>query len=218
MENKLKILIADDHPLLREGLKDLLQETHGNCFVAEAENGAQALDMLKKQDFDVAIFDIDMPEMNGLDAAQKSKKLKIDTKIIILTMYKDEHLFNRAVDMGVMGYMLKENAVAEIKNAIQSVLDGHPYVCPAISGFLLNREHNIKKKQEEQAHISTLTTSEKNILKLISESKTSKEIAGQLYVSVKTIEKHRLNICNKLNIHGTHALIKYAFEHRGELH
>ena len=217
MENEVKILIADDHPLFRKGLKDLLEEAPGDFFVAEAENGAQALAMMKNQIFDIAIFDIDMPVLNGLDAAQESKKLKIDTKIIILTMYKDEHLFNRAVDMGVMGYVLKENAVAEIKNAIQSVLNGHPYVCSAISGFLLNREHNIKKKQEEQASISMLTTAEKNILKLISESKTSKEIAGQLYVSVKTIEKHRLNICNKLNIHGTHALIKYAFEHRREL-
>ena len=217
MENKVKILIADDHPLFRKGLKNLLEETPGDFFVAEADNGAQALEMMKKQAFDVAIFDIDMPVLNGLDAAQESKKLKMDTKIIILTMYKDEHLFNRAVDMGVMGYVLKENTMAEIKNTIQSVLEGHHYICPAISGFLLNRERNIKKKQEEQANISMLTTAEKNILKLISESKTSKEIAGQLYVSVKTIEKHRLNICNKLNIHGTHALIKYAFEHRSEL-
>ncbi len=217
MENKVKIIIADDHPLFRKGLKDLLEETPGDFFVAEAENGAQALEFMKEQIFDVAIFDIDMPVLNGLDAAQECKRLKMDTKIIILTMYKDEHLFNRAVDMGVMGYVLKENAVAEIKNTIQTVLDGQHYICPAISGFLLNRENNIKKKQEEQANISMLTTAEKNILILISESKTSKEIAKQLYVSVKTIEKHRLNICNKLNIHGTHALIKYAFEHRNEL-
>ena len=217
MENKVKILIADDHPLFRKGLKDLLEETSCDFLVTEAENGAQALAMMKKQVFDVAVFDIDMPVMNGLDAAQECKKLKMDTKIIILTMYKDEHLFNRAIDTGVMGYVLKENAVMEIKNTIQSVLDGQHYISPAISGFLLNRESNIRKKKEEQANISKLTTTEKNILKLISESKTSKEIAGQLYVSVKTVEKHRLNICNKLNIHGTHALIKYAFEHRGEL-
>ncbi len=217
MENQVKILIADDHPLFRKGLKDLLKEPPGDFLVTEAENGAQALAMMKKEVFDVAIFDVDMPVMNGLDAVQEIKKLKINTKIIILTMYKDEHIFNRAVDMGVMGYVLKENTMAEIKNTVLSVLDGHFYICPAISGFLLNRERNITKKQEEQANISMLTSAEKNILKLISESKTSKEIAQKLYVSVKTIEKHRLNICNKLNIHGTHALIKYAFEHRGEL-
>ena len=217
MENKVKILIADDHPLFRKGLKNLLEETPGDFFVAEADNGAQALEMMKKQAFDVAIFDIDMPFLNGLDAARECKNLKMDTKIIILTMYKDEHLFNRAVDIGVMGYVLKENAVAEIKNTIQTVLNGQHYICPAISGFLLNRERNIRKKQEEEVKIRMLTATEKNILKLISESKTSKEIARQMHVSVKTIEKHRLNICNKLNIHGTHALIKYAFEHRSEL-
>ena len=217
MENKVKILIADDHPLFRKGLKDLLEETRGDFFVSEAENGAQALAMMKKEVFDIAIFDIDMPVLNGLDAAQESNKLKIDTKIVILTMYKDEHLFNRAIDMGVMGYVLKENTMAEIKNTIRSVLDGQHYICPAISGFFLNRERNIKKKQEEQTNISMLTATEKNILKLVSESKTSKEIAREMCVSVKTIEKHRLNICNKLNIHGTHSLIKYAFEHRNEL-
>ncbi len=213
----MKILIADDHPLFRKGLKHILEETPGGFFVAEAENGAQALAMMKKQFFDIAVFDIDMPLLNGLDAAREIKKLKLDTKIIILTMYKDEHLFNRAVDAGVMGYVLKDNTVAEIKNTVLTVLGGNFYICPAISGYLLNRKHNIAKEKEDQANISTLTDTEKHILKLVSESKTSKEIAGQMYVSVKTIEKHRLNICKKLNIHGTHALIKYAFEHRGEL-
>jgi two-component system response regulator DegU len=217
MKNEIKILIADDHPVLRKGMKNILTKTPGHFSVDEAENGEQALAMLKKQFYDVAVFDIDMPLMNGLEAAAISKKLNIETKIIILTMYKDEHLFNQAVDAGVMGYVLKDNVVSEIRNALWSVLEGHHYICPAMSEYLMKRERKIIEKQNEQATIGRLTPTEIKILKLISESKTSKEIAGQLYVSTKTVEKHRMNICNKLDIHGTHALIKYAFEHKDEL-
>ena len=214
MKNLVKILIADDHPVFRKGLKDLLEESSREFLVDEAQNGEQALAMMNKQFYDVAVFDIDMPLLNGLDAAKESKKLQLDTKIIILTMYKDEHLFNQAIDAGAKGFVLKENTVTEIKNTIRTVLDGHYYICPAISEFLLNREQKITEKKEKQADIKMLTPSEKKILKLISESKTSSEIAEQLYISVKTVEKHRLNICDKLNVHGPHALIKYAFENK----
>ncbi len=217
MKNLVKILIADDHPLFRKELKDMLEEAAPEFLVSEAQNGEQALTMMKKECYDVAVFDVDMPILNGLDAARESNKLHLDTKIIILTMYKDEHLFNQAIDAGVKGYVLKENTVAEIKNTIRTVLDGHYYFSPAISDYLMNRERKTLEKQNETTNIEILTATEKKILKLISESKTSKEIAGQLYVSVKTIEKHRLNICDKLNIQGTHALIKYAFAHRDEM-
>ena len=217
MKNKVKILIADDHSLFRKGLKDMLEEAAPKFLVSEAQNGEQALTMMKKECYDVAVFDIDMPLLNGLDAARESNKLHLDTKIIILTMYKDEHLFNQAIDAGVKGYILKENTVADIKNTIRTVLDGHYYFSPTISDYLMNRERKTLEKQNETNSIGTLTPTEKKILKLISESKTSKEIAGQLYVSVKTVEKHRLNICDKLNIHGPHALIKYAFAHRDDM-
>ncbi len=214
MKNQIKILIADDHPLFRKGLKDLLEETGREFSIDEAGNGELAVDLIKQNNYDIAMLDIDMPGLNGLEVAEECKRNKIDVKIIILTMYKDEHLFNKSVDVGVMGYLLKENAVVEIYNAISSVLEGHYYICPAISEFVLNRKNKLDNAEKEKQSASALTDTERTILKLIAESKTSKEIAEELFVSVKTIEKHRFNICNKLNIHGTHALIKYAFDNR----
>lgn len=217
MKNKIKILIADDHPIFRKGLKDLLEEFGDDFAVDEAENGKQAVELIEQNHYDVAMLDVDMPLLNGLQAAEKCSRNKSEVKTIILTMYKDEHIFNQAIDFGVKGYVLKENAVTEVKNAIDSVLNGHYYISPAISEFLLNRKNKLDNAEKKQADAAVLTGTERTILKLISASKTSKEIAGQLFVSVKTIEKHRFNICSKLNVHGTHALIKYAFDNKDKL-
>lgn len=215
MKNSINILIADDHPIFRRGLKDLIEESNSDYIICEAENGQEAVDVVKKNNSEVAILDLDMPHLNGLQAAQACLKFNSSIKIIILTMYKDEHLFNQAIDIGILGYVLKENAVTEILNAINSVASGQHYISPAISNFVINRGRNVENKNSESGS-SRLTETERNILKLISESKTSREIADTLFVSIKTIEKHRFNICSKLNIHGTHALIKYAFENRSK--
>jgi len=215
MKNSVNILIADDHPIFRRGLKDLIEESNSDYIIYEAEDGQKAVDVVKKYNNGVAILDLDMPHLNGLQAAEECLKINNSIKIIILTMYKDEHLFNQAIDIGILGYVLKENAVNEILNAIISVISGQPYISPAISSFVINRSRNVENKNSESGS-SRLTETERNILKLISESKTSREIAEELFVSIKTIEKHRFNICSKLNIHGTHALIKYAFENRSK--
>lgn len=216
MKNSVNILIADDHPIFRRGLKDLIEESNSDYIIYEAEDGQKAVDVVKKYNSGVAILDLDMPHLNGLQAAEECLKINNSIKIIILTMYKDEHLFNQSIDIGILGYVLKENAVNEILNAINSVISGQPYISPAISSFVINRSRNVENKNSESGS-SRLTETERNILKLISESKTSREIAEELFVSIKTIEKHRFNICSKLNIHGTHALIKYAFENRDKL-
>ncbi len=215
MKNSVNILIADDHPIFRRGLKDLIEESNSDYIIYEAEDGQKAVDVVKKYNSGVAILDLDMPHLNGLQAAEECLKINNSIKIIILTMYKDEHLFNQSIDIGILGYVLKENAVNEILNAINSVISGQPYISPAISSFVINRSRNVENKNSESGS-SRLTETERNILKLISESKTSREIAEELFVSIKTIEKHRFNICSKLNIHGTHALIKYAFENRSK--
>ncbi|MDP3147589.1 MAG: response regulator transcription factor [Ignavibacteria bacterium] len=217
MNDKIKILIADDHPIFRKGLRDFIKEFGIDYSVDEAEDGKQAVEFIKHNRYDVAIFDIDMPVRNGLKAAEECMKLQESIKIIILTMYKDEHIFNQAIDLGIRGYVLKENATVEVKNAIDSVLNGHYYISPVISEFLLNRKNKLDKTEKELSDLSALTEAERQILKLISESKTSKEIADNLFVSVKTVEKHRYNICAKLNIHGTHALIKYAFDNKDNI-
>lgn len=214
MEGRIKILIADDHPLMLEGLKIVLNDDKRISICDQAVNGEDAFSKLTSNEYDVAILDVEMPQMSGLEVARKISEKKIETKIIFLTMYKDEDLFNEAMDCGAKGFVLKENAVTDIVEAIREVREGHYYISPLISNYLVK---HLKKKDELEntlPSISDLTTSERRILKLISENKTSKEIANLLSISLKTVENHRNNISKKLNLSGSHSLLKFALANK----
>ncbi|TAK56493.1 MAG: response regulator transcription factor [Bacteroidetes bacterium] len=212
--NSVKILIADDHPIVRKGLKEIIESVPEFHVLAEEENGAQAVSTIKKGNVDVAILDVNMPGMSGIEVAKELQHQGLGTKIIFLTMYKEEDLFNEALDHGAHGYLLKDNATTEIINAIKAVLEGKYYICPAISEYLVNRNARARDFTKEKPGIESLTETERKIIRLIAESKTSKEIAGELYISCKTVENHRLNISNKLGLHGSHSLLKFAFENK----
>lgn len=211
MKKQFNILIADDHSLIRSGLRQML-ESESAYKITEADDGEKALKQIREKDYDVAILDIEMPEMTGFEVAQKVHNESIMIDIIFLTMFKDETLFNKAMDIGVKGYVLKENTVSEIQKCVQKVLAGSYYLSPAISEFLIRRNNKLATPASDKKGLNLLTPSEKNILKLVADMKTSQEIADELSISVKTVQNHRHNICNKLSLSGTHALLKFAVE------
>lgn len=206
-------IIADDHPLMRRGIKDVLEENNISV-IGEAGDGEETINLTKTLQPDILIIDIDMPKLNGLEVIELLKKEQIPTKIIVLTMYDKESIFNRALDLGVIGYVLKDSVVNEILDAIKSVMEGKYYISPLISNFLINRGLKSEKYPEVITGISKLTPTEKKILKLISQNFTTKEIANELFISIKTVETHRSNICQKLGIHGTNALLRFALENK----
>lgn len=217
MKDKVKILIADDHPIMREGLKLVLEEHPEFKVVKEAQNGKDALDALLKEDFDIVTLDIEMPIMGGFDVVRNIIKLKINTKVIFLTMYKDEHIFNEAIELGALGYVLKENAVTDIIDCVKSVMNGQHYISPVLSNLILKRDRSNNELTKNNPSINDLTKTELTILKMISAGKTSKEISEELFISYKTVENHRANIAKKLDLHGTHSLIKFAISNKNTI-
>lgn len=214
MKKNITIFIADDHPIFRRGLKEVINEEKKFTIVGEASNGEEALKLILDKSPDITIIDIEMPKMNGLEIANRLKTNCAKTKIILLTMHKEEEFLYKAMDFGVAGYVLKDSALNEIINAINYVIDENYYVTPSMTKYLIERKRNIVKLSKEINGIELLTPVEKNILSLVAENKSSKEIAELLLISHRTVEKHRNNICKKLNLKGSYALLKFAIEHR----
>ena len=217
MKTEIRILIADDHPIFRQGLRQVIEKDALLKVVAEAEDGDSALGQIEEQQPEIAILDIDMPNQDGFAVARRIREQRKPVSVIFLTMHRDEMHFNEALDLGVNGYLLKDNAAADVVNCIRAVAAGENYISPALSTYLLKRSRRATTLTRQQPGLSELTATERRILVLLAEYKTSKEIAGELCVSVRTVENHRANICTKLDLHGTHALAKFAFQHKSEL-
>ncbi len=214
MEEKIRILIADDHPIFRKGLVELIDATPGMEVLSEAENGDQLLRLAERQQPDIIVLDVNMPKIDGLTAATKIRFSYPNIKIIMLTMRNDEEVFNEAMDIGVNGYILKENAVEDVINSIEAVAAGQFYMSPGVSGHLVQRSQQHAKKQPD--FVSLLTNTELRIFKMVAKSFTSREISEKLFISIKTVENHRTNICKKLNLKGKNSLLKFALEHKLE--
>jgi DNA-binding NarL/FixJ family response regulator len=217
MKTEIRIVIADDHPIFREGLRKVIEKDSSLKVVGEAEDGVAALERIQECGPEIAILDIDMPHQDGFAVARSIREQRQPVSVIFLTMHKDEMHFNEALDLGVRGYLIKDNAAADVVNCIRAVAAGQNYISPALSTFLLNRGRRATTFGKQQPGLSELTATESRILVLLAEYKTSKEIAAELCVSVRTIENHRANICTKLELHGTHALVKFAIQHKSEL-
>lgn len=217
MKQTIKLLIVDDHPIFRRGLREIIEENKAFAIVGEAANGADGLRLAEDLNPDLIIVDVDMPQLNGLQLARALRKDQSAARIVFLTMYKDEDVFNAALDAGVRGYVLKENTSDDIITALQQVARGGTFYSSALAGLCRRREDRVQSLLLSTSQLDALTQAEKRILKLISEDCTSKEIADVLKISVKTVENHRQNICNKLDIHGSHSLLKFAFDHKSFL-
>jgi DNA-binding NarL/FixJ family response regulator len=210
------VLIAEDHPIFRKGLRQIIEAEPGLKVVAEAEDGVRALELIRTCSPQVAVLDVDMPGKDGLAVAQEVKSLRLDVALIFLTMHKNERFFNAALDCGVKGYVLKDCASAEIVNGIRAVAAGRAYVTPVLTDYLLNRRR-ASLLTERDTPMASLTPAERSVLGLVAEYKTSKEIADALFISVRTVDRHRANIAAKLSLSGSHALLQFALEHKGAL-
>jgi DNA-binding NarL/FixJ family response regulator len=217
VSNALTLIIADDHPLFRTGLREVIVADPDVQIVGEAGDGEAALALIHERSPLIAILDIDMPKMSGLDVARRLQKEESETNLIFLTMYKEEDLFNEAMDVGARAYVLKDSAVNDILNALHAVADGKYYLSPALSDHLIKRSARAEKLLRHAPSLEDLTPAELRILKLIAESKTSKEIADVLSISYKTVENHRTNIAAKLHLRGSHSLLKFALENKAAL-
>ena len=217
METQIKIVMADDHPIVRQGLRLMIETDKNLTIVAEAGDGATALDLIETFKPDVAVLDIDMPEMDGFAVARELQRRKINVEVVFLTMHHEEELFRAAMDLGVRGYVLKDSAISDIITAIKSAAKSRSFLSPALSALLLNRRRRHDELEQGKPGLHLLTPTERRILKLVAEDKTSKKIGEELFISYRTVETHRANISRKLDLRGSLALVKFAVANKSDL-
>lgn len=196
----MKLLIADDHPIFRKGLKDLLLDSYSGLEIIECSNGAEAYKNILLHKPVISILDINMPEQNGLEVAKLIKSNDVPTKVIILTMYKEKEMIRKAMEYGASGFILKDFAVNELIDCISKVQNNEKYIGPALKNSYTEVVFEDKKKQELIKKLSTLSHGELKTLKLVNQNKTSKEISELLFLTEKTIENYRSKICQKLGL------------------
>jgi DNA-binding NarL/FixJ family response regulator len=213
----ITLIIADDHPLFRKGLREAIGEESDYIVIDEASDGQRAFELIERRKPRIAVLDIDMPRRSGLEVAAEVVKRGLKTDVIVLTMYEDAEHFEKAMEVGVVGYVLKDSAAGDILHCIRAVLSGRNYVSPTLTQHLLKNHDKTRTGIDRKLGLTNLTATERKVLKLISQSKSTKEISEELFISTKTVSAHRSNICMKLNLHGTNALLKFALENKAVL-
>lgn len=212
--DKIEIIIADDHPVFRSGLRQIIESDESLKIIAEAADGKYALELIEELKPDVAILDIRMPEKSGLQVLDEILDKNIPTKVILLTMFKNANYFYSSISKGAKGYILKNDAMVDIVKAIKLVNDGKQYLSKGISDVVFADKRGQDELRIIANEINTLTHSEREVLKLMSDWKTNKEIAEILNISPRTAGNHRTNISTKLCISGSNGLIKFAIDNK----
>lgn len=217
MPDIVRIVIADDHPIFRQGLVATIQKNPSHKVIGEAANGLEALEIIESLAPDVVILDIDMPVLDGIETARILSSRNAVSEQIFLTMHRDISILRALSSLNVSAYVLKDSAIDEIGICIENVVAGRKYLSPSLNDLIfsnLSEEHSSKIFLA----VKNLTSSERKILSLIAESKTNKEIAEELCVAIRTVETHRYNICSKLGINGPNSLLKFAIQNKNKLH
>lgn len=217
MNQEIRIVIADDHPLMRQGLRQVIEMEPYLKVVDEAGNGTEALAMIEELKPHVAILDVDMPHQDGFQVARELLGNKNPAAIIFLTIHSEEQMFHAALDLGAKGYVLKDSAIDDIVIAINEVVAGRSFTSLPMTTYFTRRQNYNAVPDEQQLGLRQLTPTEYRILKFLAEYQTNKEIAEELSVSPRTIETHRARICQKLNLSGSHALMKFAVQYKSLL-
>lgn len=214
MIESVTVVIADDHALFRSGLRQALELDGGVQVVGEAGNGTDAAALIAASRPAVAVLDIRMPGLDGLEVARRAVVDAPDTRLVVLTMHDDEDLVREALDIGVSGYVLKDDATVEVTACVRAVASGGTYVSPRLTRTLLAERAS---RQRETSALDTLTRTEREVLRLLAEGLSNRDLAARMFISVRTAESHRYNICQKLGLNGTHALVRFAARHRDDL-
>ena len=213
MENRISVLIADDHSLIRQGLKQILEIEKDLAVVAQASNGSEAVQLARECRPDVILMDINMPGTNGLQAIKEIKQEKLECKIIVLTIHEDREYLFKTLQMGAEGYVLKDAEPSVLIEAIRNVYLGQSYIQPNMTMELVKEFNRITMHEKEKHNENNLTAREIEVLELIAEGMINKEIAKQLYISEKTVKNHVSNIFRKLNVSDRTQAAIYAFKH-----
>jgi DNA-binding NarL/FixJ family response regulator len=213
MESKMKIFIVEDHRLFREGLKAMLSPVPEYEIIGEAEDGLEAVRLIRKSRPDLVLLDLSMPRMNGFSVLQEIKGAMPEVKILVLSIHESDQYVLQAFEARADGYAIKDSSREELRIAIRSVLEGKKYISPGVAGNVLEGYLDGRKTLKSKSALDTVTEREKQVLKLLGEGYQNKEIAELANISVKTVEKHRANIMAKLDLHNAAALTAFAFEH-----
>ncbi len=217
MRSALKILVVDDHPLVRHGLIQIISDTDSLSVIGEAGSGEEALTFVEKTEIDVVVTDFDMPGINGLELATRLLERTPQIPVVLLTMHQDEDIFNEAANRGVFVYLLKDEVVANIQQGIEAAARGDSFVSPSLARFVMRRSQRATQLREENTGLESLTPGERAVLKLVAQNKSIKEIASELSVSPHTISSHRSNISQKLGLSGKHPLLNFALANRSAI-
>ena len=210
MSDPIRILLADDHTIVRQGLARLLRDQPGFKVVGEANNGQKAIDQAEKLTPDVIIMDIAMPRLNGIEAAKRIRKKLPRTKILILSMYSHEHYIHELLETGISGYLLKDSSGRDIVKAIHGAMKDETFLSPSISKVLVDTYRSPKKRSAKTERYKKLSDREREVFQLIGEGHSTRQIADMLCVSISTIKSHRANIMEKLRIDTSAKLIHFA--------
>src|ERR1700752_37826 len=216
MDQKYSIVIADDHPMFLDGLRLAIKAVPEFELVGEASDGESALQVIRSQKPAIAILDVSMPGLDGLNVVRALIEEKPPVSVILLTTYREEKLFRQALDLGVKGYVLKASAASDLVTAIRAVGRGEHFTSPALTSYLVKERQQLSGNSAGQ-EMAELSPSELRVLAMVGDYKTNKQIADELHISTRTVEIHRTHICQKLGLHGTHALMKFALAKKNEV-
>ena len=214
MSEQTRIVIADDHPIFRAGLRQVIETERAFAVVGEASDGESALRLVEELRPDIVVLDVNMPVLGGFSVVGEMQRRGLPGAVVILTMHNEEAMFAKAMSLGVRGYVVKDGASADIVNCLNAVRRGQSFTSAAVTGYLFKRAGEGRQLRKG---IAALTPTERVVLSMIADYKTSKEIATALGISHRTVENHRGNICAKVEVSGSHALIKFALQHREAL-
>ena len=217
MGEPIRLVIAEDHPFFRDGLRRALDRCDAFQIVAETADGPAALEQIRVHKPEVAILDIGLPRMNGFAVVRKLREEGIPVAIVFLTVHDDEAMFEAALELDVRGYLLKDCTDAEMVRCISAVAAGQHYTSPSMTTYLVNKTQRVERFAQQTPGLGLLTAQERTILRAIARDRSSKEIAAEMGITRRTVDAHRSNICRKLEIHGQHALARYAARHRADL-
>jgi DNA-binding NarL/FixJ family response regulator len=210
MGNRYRVILADDHALVRRGLKLILEESSNLEIAAEVGDGLELLSVLQKINPDLIVLDVSMPNLRGIEAIPEIRRIRPNAKVLMLTMHKEEDYLYQAISAGANGYLLKEDAEKELFSAIEHIKNGKMYISPGLADQSMQNWARMRRGEDDAQHVESLTVREREILKLIAEGKSNKEIGDLLFISVRTVERHRANMMSKLNIRKTAELVQYA--------